>query len=80
MDPPKINFISANSLLIISHNGKLKQLFVPFTVKVISPTTILLVGSWVIVEEIKTHEVYKLLYRVTGNWWPYSIFLITIKY
>ena len=80
MDPPKINFITANSLLVINPYGKLKQIFVPFTVKVISPTSILLVGSWVVVEEIKTHSIHKLLYRVTGHWWPYNIFLISIKY
>ena len=80
MDPPKINFVNANSLLIISSDGKLKQLFVPFKVKVISPTTILLIGSWVVVEEVKPHSLHKLLYRVTGHWWPYNIFLIIIKY
>ena len=80
MDPPKINFISANSLLVINPHGKLKQIFVPFTVKVISPTSILLLGSWVVVEEIKIHSIHKLLYRVTGQWWTYNIFLITIKF
>ena len=80
MDPPKINFINANSLLIISSDGKLKQLFVPFKVKVISPTNILLIGSWVLVEEVKTHSLHKLLYKVTDHWWPYNIFLIIIKY
>ena len=81
MDPPKnINFISANSLLVINPHGKLKQIFVPFTVKVITPTTILLFGSWVVVEEIKIHNIHKLLYRVTGHWRPYNIFLITIKF
>ena len=76
MDPPKLNFIDYNSILIINPTGKMRQIFVPFKVQLLYDTKILKKGTWVIVEEIESHRDYKLLYRVTNHWWPYHLFKI----
>ena len=80
MDPPQINYVDRNSILIINPNGKMRQLYVPFRVQVIQDTTVLKMNTWVIVEEIMPHDQNKLLYRVTAHWWPYSIFRIQIHF
>ena len=80
MDPPQISYIDHNSILVINHIGKMRQLYVPFRVQVIQDTTILKRNTWAVVEEIMPHDQKKLLYRVTANWWPYSIFVIQIHF
>ena len=80
MDPPQINYVDHNSILIINPKGIMKQLYVPFRVQVIQDTTILKMNTWVIVEEIMPHDQSKLLYRVTSHWWPYHIFRIQIHF
>lgn len=77
MDPPHINFINNKSILVISSNGKLRQLFVPFLVQVVVPTNDLYKGSWMVVEEVLPHPRYKLIFRITEKWYAYSCFKIT---
>ncbi len=76
MDPPKLNFVDYNCILIINPTGKMRQLFVPFKVQLLYDTKVLKKGTWVVVEEIESHRDYKLLYRVTDHWWPYYLFKI----
>lgn len=76
MDPPKLNFIDYNSILIITPTGTMRQLFVPFKVQLLYDTKTLKKDTWAIVEEIETHRDYKLLYRITNHWWPYYLFKI----
>lgn len=40
MDPPQINYVDHNSILIVNPAGKMRQLFVPFRVQVLRDTTI----------------------------------------
>ena len=80
MDPPLINYVDYNSILLINPKGKMRQLYVPFRVQVIKDTNSLRKGVWVYAEEVAPHNEYKLLYRVTSNWWPYNIFRIQIQF
>jgi hypothetical protein len=67
MDPPQISYATSNSILVINPNGKIRQLFVPIRVQVLSTTSILVKNSWVFVEEIQENDVYKLIYRITDH-------------
>lgn len=80
MDPPQINFVDNNSILIINPGGKIKQIFTPFRVQVLHDTNILKKNSWVVVEEIQSHKEYKMLYRITTNWWPYHLFRLQVNF
>ena len=80
MDPPQINYIDHNSILLINQNGKMRQLYVPFRVQLMQDTTILKIHTWVYIEEVMPHDQHKLLYRVTSNWWAYNIFRIQIHF
>ena len=80
MDPPHINYIDHNSVLVINPAGKIRQLFVPFRVQVIYETSKLKLNCWVMVEEIQAHERHKLIYRVGDDWWQYDLFRIAIVF
>lgn len=80
MDPPQINYVNNNSILIINQKGKIRQLFVPFKVQLICDTSILKKDTWVLVEEVQPHHQYKMLYRVTKHWWPYDLFKIAATF
>ena len=41
MDPPKINYVDPNRIMVINPTGKIRQLFVPFKVQVLEDTDIL---------------------------------------
>jgi len=75
-----IDYVDPKSILVINPKGKMRQLFVPFRVQVITPTNILKVNSWVIVDEIQTHKEYKLLYKIGSNWWQYHLFRIAVVF
>jgi len=80
MDPPHINFIDHKSILVVNPVGRMRQLFAPFKVEVIQPTSMLIISTWVYVDEIKPHEQYKLLYRIGDHWWPYYIFRLSVLF
>ena len=76
MDPPKISYIDHNSIMVINPTGKIKQLFVPFKVKCIYPVGRISTGSTVFVEQVDSHDKYKILYRIFQEWYPFSCFKI----
>jgi hypothetical protein len=80
MDPPQINYINHNSILIINPKGKIRQLFTPFKVQLINDTSILKKNSWVVVDLVKASPSYKLMFRIGSKWYPYHLFRITIKF
>lgn len=80
MDPPQINYVNHNSILIINPTGNMRQLFVPFRVQVLQDTSILKKNNWVLVEEVQSHDQYKMLYRVTSNWWPFHLFRLQVNF
>jgi hypothetical protein len=80
MDPPKINYLNSNTLMVINTAGKMRQLFTPFKVQVLQDTFTLKKNSWVIVEEISPHDTLKLIYRIGTHWWKYDVFRINVKF
>jgi hypothetical protein len=80
MDPPKINFVPNNTLLVIKPNGKIRQLFTPFNAQVLQNTEHFIENGWVVVEEIRQHPKHILIYRVINQWWPYNIFKIDVRF
>ena len=80
MNPPQINYINHNSILIINPKGKIRQLFTPFKVQLINDTSILKKKSWVMVEEVQPHKEYKMVYRITKHWWPFDLFKIAATF
>ena len=80
MDPPKIKYYDPYSVIVINHNGQMRQLFVPFKVKVIEHTSVLVKDAWLVVEEIISHETHRLLYRIGNQWWPYYAFKIEVRF
>ncbi len=80
MDPPKINYVSNNSIMVINNYGSIRQLFVPFKVQVIHATAILVKDAWVVVDEVEQSDKYLLLYRIGTNWWPYYVFKLSVEF
>jgi hypothetical protein len=80
MDPPKINYLNPNTLLVIGSRGKMRQLFTPFPVQVVKPTAHFKENTRLVVEEIQQHPKHLLLYRVINHWWPYHIFRIDVRF
>ena len=75
-----IDYVDHKSIMVINTKGVIRQLFVPIRVQVITPTNILQVNSWVIVEEIQAHKEHKLLYKIGNNWWQYHLFRIAVVF
>jgi hypothetical protein len=80
MDPPQINYVGQNCLMVVNSSGKMRQLFTPFLVEVIAPTSQLHVSSWVMVEEVQEHREHRIVYRVGRHWWPYSVFKLRVDF
>ena len=80
MDPPKFTFVNKNTLFVINHKGKIRQLFTPFNVQALQTTEHFKENSWVVVEEIIQHPQHILLYRVINHWWPYFIFKLDVRF
>jgi hypothetical protein len=55
MEPPQINYIHNNCLLVVNPQGKMRQLFTPFNVQVLYDISHFKEKSWVVVEEVKSH-------------------------
>ena len=80
MEPSLINYIGSDSILIINPHGKMRQVFVPFPAIVLHDTNLLKKNSRIRVEEVQSHEQFKIIYRVTTHWWPYYLFSIQINF
>ena len=78
MDPPIINYVDNNSILVINASGKMRQLFCPFKVQVIIQTNSLIFNSWVVIEQVQHHPHHRLLYRISKQWWPYDVFKLSV--
>ena len=80
MDPPKINYVNNNSIMVVNKHGLLRQLFTPFHAQVILETEDFNENSWVVVEEVKPHPQFILLYRVINYWYPYFVFKLDVRF
>jgi hypothetical protein len=68
------------SILVVNPVGKMRQLYVPFRVQVIQSSSGLTIGSWVIVEEIRSDQKYKLIYKIMEHWLPYHLFRLSVVF
>ncbi len=68
------------SLLVINASGKLKQLFVPIKMQVLSDNTWLKKDNWVMVDEIQPHLQHLLIFRIDSQWFPYHIFRLSVNF
>ena len=80
MDPPKINYISNNSIMVINNYGCIRQVFTPFRVQVLQNIEHFKENSWVVVEEVRQHPQHILVYRVINHWWPYYLFRLDVRF
>ena len=76
MDPPHINYVDHQSILIVNPSGAMKQLFVPFQVKVAVSFKGIPANSLVMVEEVMPHQQHRIIYRIYTLWLPYWYFTI----
>lgn len=76
----QINYVDPNSIMVVNANGKMRQIFTPFIVKVIYQTSTLKIDSSVYVEEVSNNSEYKLIYRIGRYWFPYFVFSINTVY
>jgi|GEM_PF-2038533 len=68
------------SLTIVTGKGYLRTLQAPFQVKCIKDLFNCKNGSYVYVDAVAGHHHCILIYRVLGNWHPYDLFQIKIKF
>jgi hypothetical protein len=80
MDPPKINYIINNSIMVINNRGSMRQLFVPFRAQVVQDAPTLIKKTWVVVEEVRQHDKFLLIYRIANTWWPYYVFRLSVEF
>ena len=67
-------------LTVITDKGHLRALQVPFQVKCLKDLVNCKNGSYVYVEAIAGHHQCILIYRILGNWHPYNLFQIKIRF
>lgn len=75
-----VKFQDPKSILIVNSEGKMRQLFVPFRVKVIEPVEGLPLNSFVFVDSVFLHRKYLLLYWINQRLIPYHHFTLNITW
>lgn len=75
MDPPQINYINHNSIMVITHSGRIRQLFTPFRVQCILPVGSIKPLTWVYVEQVLPHRQELIIYPVFDQWYPNHCFI-----
>jgi hypothetical protein len=77
MDPPQhVYYQDPRSLLVLTSNGKLKQLYVPIRVQNVSPLGNIPANTRMFVDEIQSHKKYRIIYRIMDTWYPYWHFTL----
>jgi len=75
-----VRYQDPKSILVINHQGQIRQLFVPFRVVCIETVQNIPKGSLVYVESVFLHRKYILLYWINQRLIPYSFFSIQISW
>lgn len=73
-------YFDSKSILLVNHNGKMRQLFVPFSVQSLHKTSAFPKNAWLYVEEVKPDPKYRLLYCITDLWYPYYHFKLSLNF
>jgi len=72
----QIEFLHPNLLLVIAPKGIILELYTPIRAEVIREIGNLPQGTKVYIDAIMKSNEQKLLYLITGKWYPYSRFNI----
>lgn len=65
---------------IVTTNGYLKALYIPFQVICLIEVDDLKLNTIVYVEAVSTHLKHIVIYRVLGRWYPFNQFKIKIQF
>jgi hypothetical protein len=72
----QIEFLHPNVLLVITPKGIIMELFTPIRAQVTKSIGNLTVGTFVYIDSIVKNDVYKILYCISGKWYPYYYFRV----
>jgi hypothetical protein len=71
MKKQQVEFLHPNVLLVITPKGIILELYTPISAEVIRKVGNLPKGTKVYIDAIVTSEVHKILYLISGKWYPY---------
>lgn len=80
MKNSRIIYYDSFSIAVINPSGKMRRLYCPFLVKCIANIDKIEENSSVYVDEVNKDYDENLLYKITGNFYPYSNFRISINF
>ena len=72
----QIEFLHPNVLLVITPKGIIMELFTPIRAQVIKSIGNITIGTYVYIDSIVKNDKYKILYCISGKWYPYSYFRV----
>ena len=67
-----------NHLLVVNHNGRLRELFCPFKVLCIMTTLSIPTGTWVYVDKVS--GTLRVTYEINDHWYSSESFVIIIEF
>ena len=73
-------FYDYNTLLVINHQGAIRQIYTPIKVLCIDPVENIKIGIWVYIDEIRTTRKDELVYLINGKEYYHSHFAIQIGF
>jgi hypothetical protein len=76
MDGQMVHYYDSFSMLIMNKQGKIKRLYTPFSVVCIETIDEIKIGYQFFVDEIFDDEDDILLYKIKGNLYSYTYFII----
>lgn len=72
MKKQKVEFLHPNVLLVITTKGTILELYTPIRAEVIREIGNLPRGTKVYIDAIMQSDEYKILYCISGKWYPYN--------
>lgn len=77
MKKQKVEFLHPNVLLVITPKGIILELYTPIRAEVVREIGNLPKGTKVFIDSIMQSEKHKILYCISGKWYPYNY--LTVK-
>jgi hypothetical protein len=72
----QVEFLHPNILLVITPKGIILELYTPIRAEVIRQVGNLPKGTKVYIDSILKSEEHKILYCISGKWYPYNFFSV----
>jgi hypothetical protein len=72
----QIEFLHPNVLLVVTPKGIIMELFTPIRAQVTKSIGNLTIGTFVYIDSIVKNDEHKILYCISGKWYPYSYFRV----